>query len=482
MKVALILCPSWDTAFPIPSLALFAALLKNRGHEAEILDLNHQMARLESASETVLRGPAGPVTHHWTGSRQIDPRTIPSYGGWLESIAERLSAGGARLVGFSAYLSNLEASYAVARMLKRRRPDMKIVFGGPSCLTLKEGLEHLKQECVDAVVLGEADLSFPRLVDGLARSGRLEAGPGVLLREDPSTWKDAPGDVIAELDALPFTDFGPYAPLDAYSGIVVNTSRGCVRKCVYCSDWREMPYRRMTGRRIFEEFVHHLERHPHQRSFMFGDSLLNGAMKELGVFCDLAIAEKLPISWGGNAIVRSEMTPAFLEKMSAAGCGWLGYGIESGSWRVLQTMHKYVRPELNARVLRDTRRAGIVPTALWMVGFPTETEEAFLESRDFIAANAESIGALAINLFSIGEMRALNAEYGLAPDAVDPYWRTRDGKNTFPVRLDRLRRLMEAAQDGGIKTCYNFTPQGPIYLHQLKDYERRALRSFRAGS
>ena len=203
-------------------------------------------------------------------------------------------------------------------------------------------------------------------------------------------------------------------------------------------------------------------------------------MKELEIFCDLAVAEKLPITWGGNAIVRPDMTPAFLAKMRAAGSRTLGYGIESGSWRVLRTMHKYVRPEMNARVLRDTMAAGIEPTALWMAGFPTETEETFRESLNFVAASAGSIGVLAVSLFSIGQMHALKEQYGLAPDADDPYWRTRDGKNTFPVRLDRLRRLMEAANESGVGACYHATLQGAIRLPELADYEARALRLYDA--
>ena len=477
IKVALLLCPSWDSAYPIASLALLAALLKEHGHETEVIDLNHRMAVLDRASAAVRRAPDGGTTRRGTESKPIGADTLPSYQGWLESIVEGLSPE-VRLVGFSTFQSNLEATYAVARILKIRRPEVKIVFGGPSCLEFKECLEHLKQDCVDAVVLGEADLSFPRLVDSLAKSGRLEAARGVLLREDPSTWKDAPPDVIEDLDTLPFADFGVYGRLDTYNGLVINTTRGCIRKCVYCSDWREMSFRCMSGRRIFDEIVHQLERHPRQRSFMFGDPLLNSTMKELGIFCDLAIAEKLPIAWGGNAIVRPDMTPAFLAKMRAAGCLGLGYGIESGSWRVLQTMHKYVRPELNARVLRDTMREGIMPTALWMSGFPTETEETFLESLDFVAANAANIGILAITLFSIGQMEAVKDKYDLAPDARDPYWETRDGKNTFPVRLDRLRRLMEAARARGVGSCYHSTPQGAIHLPQLAEYERAARRQY----
>ena len=190
MKVALILCPSWDSAYPNASLALLSALLKERGHEPEVIDLNHRMALLERASEALVPAPPGRLAHYG-GSRSIGTGSLLSYGDWLESVVERLSSSEVRLVGFSLFTSNLEASYAVARMLKRRRPDVKIVFGGRSCLEFKECLEHLKQDCVDVVVLGEADLTFPRLVDALSTTGRLEAAPGVLLREDSSTWIEA---------------------------------------------------------------------------------------------------------------------------------------------------------------------------------------------------------------------------------------------------------------------------------------------------
>ena len=111
------------------------------------------------------------------------------------------------------------------------------------------------------------------------------------------------------------------------------------------------------------------------------------------------------------------MTPAFLARMRAAGCCSLYYGIESGSWSVLQKMNKPVPPALSARVLRDTRRAGIFPWALWMAGFPSETDETFRESVDFITSNAEGIGSLAISLFSVAPMNALNDQYGVDASA-----------------------------------------------------------------
>lgn len=472
MKVTLLLCPSWDADHPAVSMALLSAQLKRRGHEVEILDLNNQMSRLGGLISPDFPRHVSPADP-WTDPVVIERDVIPAYSNWLDSVADRLRSGGARIAGFSIYCSNLEMSLAVAKILKRRVPGLKIVFGGPSCFTLKECLDILKNDCVDAAVLGEGDLSFPRLVDAMDRSGRLEAGPGVLLREDPATWKEGQ-EIVEDLDTLPFADYDGFGSLSTYSGKVLHTTRGCVRKCVYCSDWREMSFRHMSGRRIFDELVYQLERHPNVRHFMFGDSVSNASIKELGVFCDLVIANKLGVTWYGYAIVRPEMTPAYLAKLRAAGCVGLYYGIESGSWRVLQKMRKNVPPALNAKVLRDTKNAGIAPIVLWMVGFPSETEETFVESVDFITSNVDGIGRLYPSLFSIHTMHDLKDEYELEGGGSDLFWRTRDGSNTLPVRLGRLRRLMGAATNREVRVSY----QGSIELPELAQYEERVMRLY----
>jgi ABC-type sugar transport system substrate-binding protein len=54
-----------------------------------------------------------------------NPRTV-------KEIAEDVLRRGPRLVGFRVYDANFALSIALARTLKRRRPDVQVVFGGPS--------------------------------------------------------------------------------------------------------------------------------------------------------------------------------------------------------------------------------------------------------------------------------------------------------------------------------------------------------------
>lgn len=464
------LCPYWDMSFPVSSLALLSALLSRRGHEVDVRDLNQTMYKLEQAAGGLLVKDRPTPGDPWTDPGWVEREFLASYRGWLEGVARDVVDRGARVVGFSTYYPNVHVTLAVARMVKRRDPSVKVVLGGPSCLTFKECLEHLKHDCVDAVALGEADRSLPRLLDGLEKTGRLSASPGILLREDASTWVDAQ-DRLENLDELPFADFSGFGPLDSYTGKTIHTTRGCVRRCAFCADWREMPYRHMSGARVFSELEHQVSRDPAMTEFMFADSVLNGSLPDVEDFCGRLIATDLGLSWRGYAIVRPDMTPALLAKMRRAGCSSLYYGVESGSAKVLQDMSKNVPPAVNARALRDTLAAGIKPVATWIVGYPTETDELFEESLAFLRENASHVSWLTPSLFSICEVRDQAERLGLGDIRSDLFWSSRDGRNTFPVRLERLGRTLTLAAELGVKASY----QGRLAAKDFPAYRERLL-------
>ena len=235
-----------------------------------------------------------------------------------------------------------------------------------------------------------------------------------------------------------------------------------------------MPYRRMTSNRIFREFEYQLEQDPDKNKFMFGDSLLNGDMKSLLGFCDAVIASGMKIKWTGYAIVREEMTDAALRIMHRAGCRVLMYGVESGSAQVQRDMNKHVSPELNGRVLQATQDAGIESVMTFIVGYPTETEKEFAESLRFVETYAKGIGVLAPSLFSLMGLDDLAQRYALEYRDHAIFWRTKDESNTYPLRLNRLRRLFETAQKHG---C-NIRLEGKLDADQLDRFMSRMLGKY----
>ena len=449
MKIALVLAPVWDASWPVLALPLLSAELKQHGHEVMIFDLNKEISLLSTGPATKYHPTADPI---WSDADLLETQMIPAYEGALRSFLARLLAAKPALVGFSIFFSNWAMSSWLAREIKKREPGIAVVFGGSFLLKFSRCLRFVERPEIDAVVFGEADRSFTALADRLESSGVLEAAPGVLLRNNPATWQEEQI-LVPDLNELPYADYAG-VPLERYQGKIIHTSRGCIRRCVYCQDTKVMRFRRMTGERIFSEIRYQLDQDPGVTDFFLGDSMLNSDMDSLSRFCDLVIENQVKIRWSGYAGVRPGMTPAFLEKMHRAGCASLKYGIETGSARLLADMGKPVTPELNGRVLQDSLRAGIHTSATMMVGFPTETEEHFRETLDFVRTFGDGIGAMGVSLFSIEELMGEWERYDLVPTTHVLYWKTRNGRNTYPIRLERLRSLFKACGESSVKIYF----------------------------
>ena len=96
-------------------------------------------------------------------------------------VAEALLARQPKLVGFGVYIWNVALTTGVVATLKRLRPELTLVIGGPEV-----SFELEQQEIVrlaDYVITGEADLKFAELCRQLLNGG--PPGRKVLAAEVP---------------------------------------------------------------------------------------------------------------------------------------------------------------------------------------------------------------------------------------------------------------------------------------------------------
>ncbi|MEK7707409.1 MAG: cobalamin B12-binding domain-containing protein, partial [Verrucomicrobiota bacterium] len=80
-------------------------------------------------------------------------------------IAEVLLAQNPRIIGLGVYIWNVEPATEVVAAVKRVRPDIIVILGGPevSCETEGQGIVKL----ADYVITGEADLKFAEVCSAL---------------------------------------------------------------------------------------------------------------------------------------------------------------------------------------------------------------------------------------------------------------------------------------------------------------------------
>ncbi|MBX3464132.1 MAG: cobalamin-dependent protein [Planctomycetes bacterium] len=207
-------------------------------------------------------------------------------------VAEAILAAGPRIVGLGVYVWNAGPSLQVVRVLKRVRPDVCIVLGGPEVSHETEAQPICA--LADHVVRGEADLAFADLCR------RVLAGePGV-----PRVL-DAPLPHFAQL-RQPYAE---YTDEDVAHRIVyVESSRGCPFTCEFCLSALDVPVRKAEQAPFLAEMQRLLDRGV--RHFKFVDRTFN-----LGIAEAAAILRFFRERWRPGLFVHFELIPDRLPEL-----------------------------------------------------------------------------------------------------------------------------------------------------------------------
>lgn len=486
MKIALILCPSWGIETPHLGIALLVAVLKKRGFQVQIFDFNIRVQNkykekgLWKSEEDV----------HWESEASV-LEFINENEELLDSFLDEVCSTDSRVIGFSIYNTTQKLSLELARRIKKKDKNKLIIFGGQQCFPKVAAEWLIKDEAVDAVIVGEGDEILPELMSKIEKLHRIDFCPGLIYKKNGNVIKCGTRPPISNLDYLPFADFSGF-PLDLYDNphqLPILSSRGCPYQCVFCSTklfW--VRYRSMSGERIFREIGYQIDRYKDVNFFTFNDHIINGDMESLEKFCDLVLEAKSKnvqsnynwekLCWRGAAVIRDEMDEEFIKKIKAAGCIELEYGVESASSRIRRLMRKLPYDiSIIERVIRDTHKSGIGARVNFMFGFPGETEEDFEETLNFLRRNKEFFAQVhpsetfccidpGTYLFNHLE------EFGVTNRYHSLFWESTDGKNIYPERLKRHQIFCELANSLNIP----LSPGGPkIKLHKehfLEEYEK----------
>jgi ribosomal peptide maturation radical SAM protein 1 len=324
-----------------------------------------------------------------TRIRQVD---VPEY---LDALIDTFPWHEAAVVGFSSTFQQNTASFALARRLKERYPDIFTIFGGAN-FDGDMGLEFVRTlDYIDAAVIGEGDDAFPALLDALACGANLSTIPGVACRVAGEVKVTPPVSPTTPLDDLPIPDYDEYFKLATDVDILphvgqrkvwlpIETARGCwwgaKHHCTFCGlNATTMHFRSKSPQRVLDEFAQQARRY---RSFHFEavDNILDMAYLT-DLFPVLVAAET------GYEIfyeVKANLSRDQLRLMASAGVTTIQPGIESLSSNVLSLMRKGVRAAQNVNLLRWSQYYGMHVSWNLIWGFPGETEQDYADQAAII--------------------------------------------------------------------------------------------------
>lgn len=453
MRAAFVFPPAWAPWAPSYGMALLRAQALHRGHEFIGFDLNIDMYHAVSSAQKGLWLDENVV--FWFDQQRVEG-LLDAYEQFINDYIKKIVATNAGVYAFSVQAASSEFAILIARKVKQLDPEGFILFGGPDCFRAERGVKFLQEPCINAICVGEADLFWPDFLDLFEQTNsKPSALPGLVFRNPDGTITDG-GDpqIPTNLDKLPFAD---------YSGVDFNryslnnraclmTSRGCINRCSYCSESPNFKkYRHRSALSLFEEvksLVQLLKESSGAIPFInFSDSLINGVPDMLRQFSQFVIREGLEFNWGGMAFLRKEMDRDLLGTMKAAGFIEVMWGLESGSDDVLRLMRKNkYTSNLAEQIIRDAHELGISQCANFIVGFPGETEEMFLESAMFLFRNKKYFKNFGLPMMEIKKNSLVYdrfQEYRIENRDEPVLWKTTDGLNTYELRMAR-RNLLSA--------------------------------------
>jgi len=278
------------------------------------------------------------------------------------------------LVGITFMTALANRAYEIAAGFQARG---KLVVGGGYHPTLcpADAAEHL-----DAVVVGDAEGSWPRLLAD-AEGGRLRK---IYRAERLCDLAEAP---------LPRRDLTERTAKHYVTTNAVQTGRGCPNGCRYCSI---TAFHRRTHRsRPLEHVLEEVRRVP--RDFMFvDDNIIGDRDYARRLFRALAPMGK---RWVSQCSIDIADDAEMLDLARRAGCRGLFIGIETVSERNLEAMNKAFNDSRRYRErIAAIRRKGIGIVAGMIVGLDDDDVGAFRRTLRFLQRTG--IDSLQLNIMT----------------------------------------------------------------------------------
>jgi radical SAM superfamily enzyme YgiQ (UPF0313 family) len=370
-------------------------------------------------------------------------------------ILESLLAKNPRVIGMGVYIWNAEQSTQLAAQLKRLRPDILLVLGGPE-ISFETDQQEIARYA-DYIVTGEADLTFADLCR------KLMAGTRPLMNRIAA---DLPE--FTQL-ALPYP---LYTDTDlAHRVVYVEASRGCPFKCEFCLSSLDVPVRNVPLESFLNEMQRLLDRG--LRQFKFVDRTFN-----LNLNFSKSILQFFFDRYTPGLFLHFEMIPdrlpeALRDPIRRFPPGALQFevGIQTFNENVAQRISRRQdanRVEDNLRFLRD--ETGVHVHADLIAGLPGEDLASFGRGFDrLVALRPQEIQVGILKRLRGTPIVRHDSDWGMVYSPNPPYEILKTNHLDFPIlqRLRRFSRYWDLIANSG-----NFVRTSPLIWENASPFDR----------
>ncbi|WXG42000.1 MAG: radical SAM protein [Candidatus Freyarchaeum deiterrae] len=352
-------------------LCYLAAVLEEKGHEVEILDMVVSKFSPQRIKEKIQEFKpdvcgAGPVTMNYPTA--------------LRALKVCNEMGAMTVMG-----------------------GCHVTFWDEECLN--------EAPYIDVIVRREGEYTLLDLVEGKDLKDIL----GITYREDGKIVVNPDRPLIQNLDELPFParHLLPLAKYHAYKvGASMITARGCPYHCIFCVGHKMVGAKaRYRDPKLVVDEMEVIMGQGFD-DICVEDDQLTMNHKHVYAICDEILNRGLKIKW--CAFSRCDtVTPDLVKRMSEAGCYYFCYGAESGDDRILELARKRQTREKLRKGVKIAKDSGVKVLASFIMGLPGETPQTMKESMEFGNELDTAHGFHILSPFPGTEVRERAKEFGL---------------------------------------------------------------------
>ncbi len=334
----------------LPSLALAtlaAGLIKNN-HEARILDLNF-----------------------FTDIRA--------------GLLQELEDFQPNFVGITSTTATINQAMVLSDIAKNFNKEIVTISGGAH--TTYDPVGVLEKSKFDIAVLGEGDSSLMGIVSGKG----LSSISGIAFKNKQGLIKVNSACKQIKLDELPYPawelfDIKKYKLPRLLSrknpAGPIETSRGCIFGCSYCTKVFGRSFRAKSQERVVEEFEYMQDCGFNEIHIL--DDGFSTDLSRAKEICKLIKARKLDVVWNlRNGIRANRLDHELANLLKEAGCYRVSIGVESGNQDVLNGISKGESLEEIETAFKILKEANLETMGFFMFGLPNDTRETMQQTIDF---------------------------------------------------------------------------------------------------
>ncbi len=346
-KILLVDLPSVSPNELNLGLASIAAVMRARGHEVRVLDLNN------------LNVPGGRARR----LRQA-----------LEWAPDAL---GVSL--FPACRVTYDGARDLLRAVRAARGDRTLrVAGGVGISVAPADGARAVAGLADICVSGEGEATFAEIVEKRLAGAPLTGIAGTVRFEGAEPVQEPAREFIADLDTLPLP---AYELFDSVGGTLAEypmmTSRGCPFNCIFCLNktLTRRTFRPRSAENVVDEIAWAKERFKFDALYIWDDhfSLIRERAEKI---CRLMIERNPGLRYYLPDGIRADsVTPEFARLLKASGCAGVSVGFEDANPETFVHIKKGERYETILGAIETLKAAGVPVRASMVIGLPHTTYE-----------------------------------------------------------------------------------------------------------